>query len=178
VSLAIYFAQRSNGFFKDHYLEFSSDAVLRRLVSKNISDAWDEVSQSTTWCGSTNLQSAFDAILASAVKNKVPQSEMPDILYIISDMEFDTACSSNDKTNFEKAKEKYRKAGYKMPVVCFWNVNARNNQSPVSKDERGAILVSGCSPSIFSQAISGKTVTPYDFMLETLNKERYNTVVI
>ena len=64
-----------------------------------------------------------------------------------------------------------------MPVIVFWNVNSRNDQSPVRFDENGTVLVSGCSPSIFSQVISGTTVTPYDFMLQTLNKERYSSVV-
>lgn len=178
VSLAIYFAQRSKGFFANHFLEFSSDAVLRRIVSKSIVDAWNEVSLSTTWCGSTNLQSAFDAILNAAVKNKVPQSELPSVLYIISDMGFDEACTNNGKTNFEVIKQKYREAGYTMPVICFWNVNARNDQSPVTKDEAGTTLVSGCSPSIFSQVISGANVTPYEFMLETINKPRYDSVLV
>ena len=75
-------------------------------------------------------------------------------------------------------KAKYKAAGYRMPVVCFWNVNATSNQSPVSKDENGTIMVSGCSPSIFSQVVSGKSVTPYEFMLQTLEKERYSSVVV
>ena len=178
VSLAIYFAQRNEGYFKNHFLEFSSTSQLVKIRSKSIVDAWNEVSQSTTWCGSTNLQSAFDAILSAAVSNRVPAEEMPSVLYIISDMEFDSACDNNKATNFEVIKRKYRAAGYEMPVICFWNVSARQNQSPVKRDESGTILVSGCSPSIFSQVISNTTVTPYDFMLETLNKERYNSIVV
>jgi hypothetical protein len=93
-------------------------------------------------------------------------------------MEFNSACGSNTLTNFEVIKRKYAAAGYKMPVICFWNVNARNDQSPVTKDQNGTTLVSGCSPSIFSQVVSGTTVTPYDFMMQTLNKERYSSVVV
>ncbi len=178
VSLAIYFAQRNKGFFKDHFLEFSSTSELVKIRSKSIVDAWAEVCNSTTWCGSTNLQSAFDAILNAAVAHKVPAEEMPSVLYIISDMEFNSACHNNQSTNFQVIQQKYARAGYKMPVICFWNVSARQNQSPVSRDQNGTILVSGCSPSIFSQVISNTTVTPYDFMLETLNKERYASVVV
>ena len=115
-------------------------------------------------------------MLNAAVKNKVPAKEMPSVLYIISDMEFDSACGRNNKTNFEVIDAKYKAAGYKRPQICFWNVCARNNQSPVTKDERGAMLVSGCSPSIFSQVVSNVTKTPYQFMLEIINKERYSTV--
>ena len=177
VSLAIYFAQRNKGFFKDHFLSFSSKAELVKIRSKSIVDAWSEVYRSTTWCGSTNLQSAFDTILNAAIAGQVPASEMPEVLYIISDMEFDSACNNNDARNIEVIRQKYANAGYKMPVICFWNVSARNNQSPVSRNEIGVIMVSGCSASTFSQVITGATVTPYDFMLETLNKERYASVV-
>ena len=178
VSLAIYFAQRNTGYFKDHFLSFSSTSELVKIRSKNIVDAWNEVSRSTTWCGSTNLQAAFDKILGAAVRNNINADEMPSVLYIISDMEFDQACTNNKSTNFEVIRQKYAAAGYKMPTICFWNVQARSNQSPVSRDQSGTVLVSGCSPSTFSQVISGVTVTPYDFMLETLNKERYSSIVI
>jgi sulfur relay (sulfurtransferase) DsrC/TusE family protein len=178
VSLAIYFAQRNKGFFKDHFLEFSSTSQLVKIRSTNIVDAWNEVSGSTAWCGSTNLQSAFDAILDAAVQAKVPAEDMPSVLYIISDMEFNEACTDNQSTNFQVIQQKYSHAGYKMPVICFWNVSARSNQSPVTRDQNGVIMVSGCSPSIFSQVISNTTVTPYEFMLETLNKERYASVIV
>lgn len=178
VALAIYFAQRSKGFFKDHFLEFSSTSKLVKIRSNNIVDLWNEVRRSTTWCGSTDLQSAFDAILNAAVSNKVPANEMPDVIYIISDMQFNSACVHNSRTNFDVIESKYKLAGYKMPSICFWQVNAVNNQSPVTKDQNGVTLVSGCSPSIFGQAMSGGTITPYNFMLETLNKERYSSVVV
>lgn len=175
ISLAIYFAQKNTGLFKDHFLTFSEHSELVKIRSKNISTAWRELSNAS-WGMSTNLQSAFDTILAAAVENKVPASEMPQILYVISDMEFNVA--DRNATNFEVIEKKYKAAGYKRPVICFWNVAARKDQSPVKFDQNGTILVSGCSPSIFSQVISGKNVTPYDFMLETLNKPRYNSIVV
>ena len=176
VSLAIYFAQHSTGFFRDHFLEFSSNAVLRRIVSSNIVDAWKEVSNSTTWCGSTRLQSAFDAILTAAVRENVPQEDLPVSLIIISDMEYDQACNDNESTNFEVIKAKYKAAGYEMPKLIFWNVCARNDHSPVTKDENGTALVSGCSPSIFKSIMSESWETPYELMLETLGAERYESV--
>lgn len=45
-------------------------------------------------CENTNIEAVFDLILETAVKNQLPQSELPSKLYIISDMEFD-ACAKN-----------------------------------------------------------------------------------
>lgn len=178
ISLAIYCAQRNTGLFKDHFLEFSATAKLRRVTSKSITAAWNEVRTSTTWCGSTNLQSAFDAILSTAVSARIPASEMPASLVIISDMEFDSACNSNSSTNFEVAKQKYRNAGYELPNIVFWNVAAHNDQSPVKMDERGVALVSGCSPSTFKEVMSESWSNPYELMLETINADRYASVVV
>ena len=177
VSLAIYFAQRTKGAFKNHFLTFNSNSELVKIRSKDIVSVAREV-QGASWGGSTNLQSAFDNILKHATANRVEQSELPDTIYVISDMELNVACSGNNKTNFEAIKEKYRKAGYKMPRIVFWNVAARNDQSPVKFDENGTALVSGCSPSIFKTVLSGKNVTPYQVMLDTINAERYSSVMV
>jgi len=177
VSLAIYFAQRTKGAFKDHFLTFNDDSKLIKIRSKDIVSVAREV-QRAPWGGSTNLQSAFDNILKHATANRVEQSELPDTIYVISDMELNVACSGNNKTNFEVIKEKYRKAGYKMPRIVFWNVAARNDQSPVKFDESGTALVSGCSPSIFKTVLSGKNVTPYEVMMSTINADRYKSVVV
>ena len=84
--------------------------------------------------------------------------------------------TSNDRTNFEAIEEKYKAAGYKRPVLVFWNVNA-SSDTPVTKDEKGTFLVSGCSPSILKNAINTKAVTPMDLMLDVLNSERYSMIV-
>jgi len=37
-------------------------------------------------------------------------------------------------------------------------------------------LVSGCSPSIFQNAINAGMVTPHELMIEVLNSKRYDLV--
>jgi hypothetical protein len=126
------------------------------------------------WNQNTNLQAVFDVVLSTAVENNVPLHQMPNVLYIISDMQFDVACRDNDKTNFEVIKQKYEQSGYEMPKLVFWNVNATPEKGvPVKKDERGTYLVSGCSPVILKYLLGGISVTPYESMLEVLNNERY-----
>lgn len=101
---------------------------------------------------------------------------MPDKLIIISDMEFNCCISNASQTNFVNAKRKYAKKGYKLPEIVFWNVASRNRQQPVTMNEQGVVLVSGATPWIFSM-VAGGNLSPYTFMLETLNSERYAKIV-
>jgi hypothetical protein len=97
---------------------------------------------------------------------------MPQKLIIVSDMQFDQACASNKRTNFEQIQKLYRKAGYEMPELVFWNVNAGANV-PIQADDNGTCIVSGCSPAILKSVLSGKIVSPIDVMMESLYVERY-----
>ena len=92
-----------------------------------------------------------------------------------SDMEFDHCTYNADLTNFENAKRMFSKHGYILPTVVFWNVQSRNQQQPVTMNEQGVILVSGCSPRVFKMVVSGN-LSPYAFMLETLCSERYEKI--
>lgn len=177
VSLAIYFAERNVGPFKDVFMTFSSNCQLQRLVGSNLKEKAHNLT-SEGWCGSTNLQSAFDAILTAAVKNRVKEEDMPSVLYIVSDMEFNQACGCNQSTNFQVAKQKYAKAGYEFPKIVFWNVNARNDQYPITEDENGVCLVSGCSPSILKSVLNGKDFNPMAILDETIAQERYDKIVL
>jgi len=59
--------------------------------------------------------------------------------------------------------------------VVFWNVQSRTGQQPVTMNEQGVVLVSGCSPRIFKMVMSGN-LSPYAFMMETLGTERYKKI--
>ena len=120
----------------------------------------------------TNIQRVFELILNAAKKNSVPQNEMPSKIYIISDMKFDYCTDDSSLTNFEYAKKLFEKAGYKLPEIVFWNVASRNRQQPVTKNEQGVALVSGCTPRLFTM-VAGGNLNPYAFMLEVVESERY-----
>lgn len=176
VSLAVYFAERNKGLFKDYFLEFSSTAKLQKLRGTTLSAKLNGVQRSTTWMGSTNLQSAFDAILDAAVKANATPEEMPSTLYIISDMQFNMATSNNKETNFEVAQRKFQEAGYEMPHVVFWNVNSYGQDAPATMYDNKVTLISGLNQSTFQYAVAGKT--PVESMLDILTSERYSIITL
>ena len=94
-------------------------------------------------------------------------------------MEFDCCAEDASLTNFEYAKKLFDAAGYKLPEIVFWNVASRNRQQPVTMNEQGVALVSGCTPKLFSLVANGSlsAETPYKLMLETLNSKRYEKIV-
>lgn len=174
VSLALYFAERNVGPFKDYWINFSSSPTFQKFVGNNIYEKYNNMDKHN-WSQSTNLQAAFDLILNTAVKNKIKQKDMPSALYIVSDMEFDDA---GEDTNYDVIKQKYENAGYKLPKLIWWNVNARNDQTPIKYDDKGTALVSGCSPAIFKTLMSAKSFDPMSIVMDVVNKERYNSVTI
>ena len=174
LSLGIYYAERNTGAFHNHFITFSERPQLVEIKGETILEKvrychdYNEVAN-------TNIQKVFELILRTAVNNNVPQSEMPSTLYIISDMEFDCCARGAELTNFEYAKKIFAEAGYDLPRVVFWNVQSRNKQQPVTQNEQGVALVSGCSPRIFSMLKSG-ILSPLGYMLDILGAERYEKI--
>ena len=172
-SLGIYFAEHNRGAFRNHFITFSA---LPKLVEVRGRDIVEKVRYCMSFndCSNTDLEKVFDLLLRTAVKNRVPQEEMPAKLYIISDMEFD-CCSHAEMTNFRSAEKMFAAYGYVLPQVVFWNVQSRNRQQPVTKNEQGVCLVSGCNAQIFSM-LKNDTLDPYQFMMQILTAERYAVI--
>jgi hypothetical protein len=177
VSLAIYFAERNVGKFKGEMITFSEKPTFFEIDEDNDIDGKVTQVSKADWGGNTNLQKVFSLLLNTCVKNHVPESEMPKNIYIVSDMEFDEATSSNKSmTNFDAIKEQYANAGYEMPKLIFWNVDSRQNNVPIQINENGVALVSGCSPSIFEQTITAD-LNPMKFMIDAIMKPVYDCAV-
>jgi hypothetical protein len=171
VSLGLYLADKNKGAFKDTFLTFSSKPELMTLKG-NIVQKVEQMSTSK-WEMNTNLHAAMDKILSVAVKGSVPQGDMPKMLLILSDMQFDQ-CARYDDSAMEMIGRKFEAAGYSMPQIVFWNLNSSDNV-PVKADKSGAALVSGFSPSIMTSLLAADLdqFTPEGIMLKTVMSDRY-----
>ncbi|MBO5164686.1 MAG: DUF2828 family protein [Ruminococcus sp.] len=172
LSLGIYFAEHNTGAFANHFITFSETPQLVEIKGRDIVEksrycrTFDEVAN-------TDLEAVFKLILKTAIKNHVPQSELPAKLYIISDMQFDWCVTGgNNDVLFRKMKKLYSQHKYKLPEVIFWNVNSRCDAMPVTRSETGAALVSGYSPAVFDMVMGGEC-SPETVMDKTLSSERY-----
>lgn len=174
LSLGIYFAERNTGAFRNHFITFSENPKLVEIKGRDIAEkvrycaGFNEVAN-------TNLRKVFELIWKTAVKYRVPQEDMPKKIYIVSDMEFDGCMNHADVTNFTYARRLFEDSGYQLPDVVFWNVASRNQQQPVTKNEQGAALVSGCTPRLFSM-VAGGVASPYAVMMEIIGSGRYDVI--
>lgn len=171
LSLGLYFGERNTGIFHHHFIEFSSRPQLIEIKGQTFADRLEYLCTFNE-VADTNVEAVFDLILDAAVRNQVPQEDLPETLYLISDMEFNCCVRNASLTNFENAKRKYAEHGYKLPQIVFWNVASHNSNQPVTKNEQGVALVSGCTPRLFSMVASGE-LSPYAVMMEVLESDRY-----
>ena len=172
VSLGLYLADKNTGKFKDTFLTFSNKPELLHLEG-NINQKIDQMVKSK-WEMNTDMIAAFKKILDVAVQGNVPQNEMPAMVLILSDMQFDQ-CVEYDDNALQAIERTYRNAGYEMPKVVFWNLNSSYGNAPVKFNESGTALVSGFSPSIVKPLLSGDmdSFTPEAVMLKTIMDDRY-----
>jgi hypothetical protein len=171
VSLGLYLSEKNKGKFKDTFLTFSSKPELLHLKG-NVVQKMQQMVKSN-WDMSTDLHAALNKILATAVQGKVPQEELPAMLLILSDMQFN-ACVKHDNSAIEMINRKYESAGYTAPAIVFWNLNAKDNV-PVKHDASGVALVSGFSPAVVKSVLSSDMdqFTPEGIMLKTVMVDRY-----
>ena len=175
ISLGLYLSEKNTSDFKDMFLTFSGSPKLelqRGTLSQRVAQL-----EKAHWQMNTNLHRAFDKILHVAVRGRVAAADMPEMLLILSDMQFDS-CTRYDDSAQQMIARKYAAAGYTVPLIVFWNLYTygRDN-TPVRFDDRGVCHVSGFSPAIMKAVLSVKELedfTPFNVMVRTLLQERYD----
>ena len=182
IGLAMYFAERNTGAYHNLFMTFSSDPKVVTLKGETLKQKVNFL-KDVDWGGSTNLRKAFDLVLDIAIKNRIAPEEMVKSIIVISDMEIDAATSSwgikNDSWSFyDDMKHKFKKHGYEIPNVVFWNVNSRNNVFHADSDRKGVQLCSGQSATTFKQLMKCIGMTPVEMMLKVINSERYSAVTV
>ena len=164
----MYCADKCRGPFKGHFITFSNRPELIEIKGGHIVEKVKNI-YCADWNMNTNLEAVFDLILTTAKRNHTRKEDMPQKLYIISDMQFDDARGADGgyywhgrytpRTPFmETMCDKYAMAGYDMPTIVYWNVRA--SECCMFQDTfegQNCCMVSGYSASLFKSIIEGTT---------------------
>ena len=187
-SLSIYFAERAKGPFHNHYISFSSRPQLIEIIGRDFVEKVNRIRRANL-CDNTNLEAVFDMLLSLA-KQGVPAEDFVKKLFIISDMEIDEATNEiydgynyynrqtwDRNTAFKSLMERIRakwesQTSIPFPQLYYWNVNARHDT--VLSLGPDVSYISGASPAILKQVMSGKT--NWELCLETLLSDRYKPI--
>ncbi len=183
ISLGLYCAERIGGPFKNHYISFSSRPQLIKTEGVDFVDKVHRIYR-TNLCENTDLEAVFDLLLATAKRPGVSAWDIPKTIVVISDMEIDQGSgsywSSNSRrwtkesasTEMETIRKKWAAAGLTLPKLVYWNVDARHDT--ILDAGPNVTFVSGMSPTIFKQVLTGKT--GYDLMIDTICADRYAVI--
>ena len=181
-SLAIYFAERNSGMFKDLYLTFSERPQPIKLDrNASLTDKYRQMLKGPWGCN-TNLAIVFDMLLYVAKQTGARQEDLPRSLVVITDMEIDS-CSDIRGTLWDTVvdtkRREFTEAGYDLPNIVFWNVASRHDTFLANKSYKGVQMVSGSSASVF-RAVLGfiNGMTPLDAVRQVLSNERYSAVKV
>lgn len=180
VALAIYFAERLPGEYKDKYITFSNKPKYVDMYKCGTLREKIKLATSNCEVTNTNIEAVFDLILDTAVRNHMNQEEIPKNILIISDMEFDSCARGQrqrtlNATLFSEISKRYKEKGYQLPRIVFWKVNSRTNTIPMKQNELGVALISGFSTSRAKMVMS-EELDPYKCLINQLNNERYKHV--
>lgn len=179
VSLGAYIAERGAGPFKNHFITFSQNPELVEFVGTDIYDKFIRA-KGANWGMNTDLKAVFNLLLRTAINVHAAPEDMPERIYIFSDMEFDMAFGNRwtpakkgfVQTLMEDVKDEWKAYGYKLPSIVFWNLRSAHDNIPAIGE--GFSYVSGYNPVMIDTILSGKD--GIDLMLEKLNSDRYAVI--
>lgn len=188
IAIGLYISENAPAPFKNEYISFSGSPNFHTVTGDKLDQRVESIRRSGEDC-STNVVGVFETLLKYAKSNNLKDSDMPTMLTIISDLEFNTQFDRNNYrygrigdanetkyrvTAMEAIKKLYAGSGYTMPKLVFWNVNSPSESNvPVRQDETGTILASGFSHNSVRTFMKG-SLNPLQGMLDTVYVPRYD----
>lgn len=177
ISLGMYCAERIGSPFKNHYISFSSRPQLIDIKGVDFVDKVERIYK-TNLRENTNISAVFNLLRKTALQNSVNKEDIPKTIVIISDMDIDYMSegrgwtTNNSATEMERIRIQWAADGLELPKLVYWNVNASNDN--ILDASPNVSYVSGASPVIFEQVLSGKC--GLDLMLDKLMSKRYEQI--
>lgn len=192
LSLGLYCADKCRGPYKDHFITFSSTPELQKITGETLREKLSSM-RMAGWGMNTNLEAVFELILDIAVKNNLKQEDIPNKLYIISDMQFDEASKDPSCRFMDSIKNMYAEAGYAIPSIVYWNVGSyASGIFHQTINDTDFCMISGYSSSLFKSVIDGtefieqidvngdtthrQQLDPINVMMAAIMNERYDRV--
>jgi len=164
IGLGLYTAENARGKFRNKFITFSESPTMIEVAQNSTLEEKYHAIKSTPWGFSTDIEAVYNLILNQASFWNIPDSDMPNMIMIFSDMQFNMATmghghdyNSKQNIHFEVIREKFAERGYTMPSIVFWNLHECDTGAPATADDNVA-LVSGFSTKMMESVLSGTKI--------------------
>ena len=170
------------------YVEFKDEDLLFNKITK--------LNENLKWDTRINIEKTFENILQIAIKDKLKDNEIPDIL-IVTDMDFDDALANRDLYNVTYLKfynkffhEGIKNTGmpWKVPIIKYWNIKGEFSVN-LNNEIKNIKIYRGYSQMLFEHVIFNKELqlieetevtsqknSSYEIFRNELDKPIYNKV--
>lgn len=172
IGMSLYCSEKmgkENPFYRK-FLQFESETHLTDWSNYSFSDVVNGKGNIFNGAvGSTNIEKALLTLLQFAKFYNAKPDQIPNVLLIVSDMQFNQMTTGNDKPVVEAIMKEWQEAGYEAPTIVYWNT-AGYAGSPATVTTPKTALVSGFSPSLLKAVFSSEEITPRTAMNLALEK--------
>mmetsp|Transcript_27869 Transcript_27869/g.64744 ORF Transcript_27869/g.64744 Transcript_27869/m.64744 type:complete len:779 (-) Transcript_27869:91-2427(-) len=163
-----------------HFVRLPTGAGLRSRV---------EAALQLDWGMNTDLLKVFARLLETATKHNVAGKDMPQTLYIFSDMQFDAAALGSGPawdTTHQQIQHQFRSAGYgeHIPKIVYWNLRdskMARGRVPVAAAQENVVMLSGFSQGMLKSFMANElsdSPTPAAQMQAILADPYYDRCVV
>jgi len=181
-ALTILCTERMEGPLKNQFITFSENPQYVNLSECEDLRSKLDFMRNFNDVSNTDLYKVFEMILDLALENDFKQEDLPKRLLIVSDMQFDSMNHNShapdhrwSDTLFDSFVKKFKKHGYKIPHLVFWNLDADAGRMtvPTTDNELGITYLSGFSQNALEMVLNNE-MNPMKALLKTL--ERYDEI--
>ncbi|OJD22729.1 hypothetical protein ACJ73_05921 [Blastomyces percursus] len=180
IGLSLVMAEITKPPFGGRIITFSKVPEIHIIKGMSLAERVENVYK-VPWGANTDFVKVFrDLLLPLAVENNVPPEDMVKTVFVFSDMQFDNAQPRWEvvrgdtqpgeaqrydiaiadgglqwQTHHQIVEQEFRKHGYEVPQLVYWNLAARAGAVPVTFEMGGTALVSGQSQALMKVFLDG-----------------------
>ncbi|XP_074381724.1 uncharacterized protein LOC141723737 [Apium graveolens] len=176
LGLGLLLSELSEGPWKGQVITFSQNPQLHLIQGNSLLEKC-KFFDSLQYGPNTNFRRVFDQILNVALVAKLSKEEMIKRVFVFSHMEFNQASQNKWETDYQAIKKKFKKNGYDVPEILFWNVSG-TCATPVTAKQTGVALLSGFSKNLFTMFLDHDgAIDPRMAMQVALSRKEYEKLV-
>lgn len=174
-ALAVYMARFCKPPFADRYVALGAEPALVHLGQGAPLREKLRTVLAYNGGGPLDIGEVYRIILGHAVREKAGADALPGMIIAVSAMPINKRVGEGMLAGLREMRQRYKKDGYALPELVYWNVCGRSGVLPESEFANGVTLMDGFSPKMLRRVISGKVLLR-QYLLDVLESERYDAV--